>query len=64
MGMVGIGKMPVAMAEPGMPMGMAVGLPRRILQRMIMAVMDVMAMTVRVAERSMHMLMSKALRQM
>ena len=64
MGMVGIGEMPVAVAEPRMPMGMAVGLSRRILRRMIMAVMDVMAMTVGVAERGMHMLMSMALRQM
>jgi len=64
MGMVGIGEMPVAVAEPRMPMGMAVGLSRRILRRMIMAVMDVMAMTVGVAERPVHMLMSMALRQM
>ena len=64
MGMVGIGEMPVAVAEPRMPMGMAVGLPRRILRRMIMAVMDVMAMTVRVVERSMYMLMGMAFRQM
>jgi len=64
MGMVGIGKMPVAVAEPRMPVRMAVGLPRRILRRVIMAVMDVMAMTVRVAERSMHMLMGMAFRQM
>ena len=64
MGMVGIGEMPVAVAEPRMPMGMAVGLPRRILRRVIMAMVDVMAMTVGVAERSMHMLMGMALRQM
>ena len=64
MGMMGIGEMPVAVAEPRMPMGMAVGLPRRILRRMIMAVMDVMAMTVRVVERSMYMLMGMAFRQM
>ena len=64
MGMMGIRKMPVAMAHRRMPMGMAVGLPGRILRRMIMAVMDVMAMTVGVAERGMHMLMSMALRQM
>ena len=64
MGVVGIGEMPVAVAQPRMPMRMAVGLPRRILRRMIMAVMDVMAMTVRVAERSMYMLMGMAFRQM
>ena len=64
MGMVGIGEMPVTVAERRMPMGMAVGLPRWILRRVIMAMVDVMAMTVGVAERPMHMLMGMALRQM
>ena len=64
MGMMGIGEMPVAVAQPRMPVRMAVGLSRRILRRVIMAVMDVMAMTVGVAERSMHMLMGMAFRQM
>jgi hypothetical protein len=62
--MVGIGEMPVAVTLWCMPVRMGVGLSRRVPRRVIMAVMDVMAMTVGVGERRMQMLMGMALRQM
>jgi hypothetical protein len=64
MGVMGIGEMPVAMAQGLVPMGMAVRLSRRVLRRVVVAVVDVMAVAVSVGERRMQMLMGMALAQM
>ena len=63
-GMVGIGEMPVAVTQRHMPVRMAVGLSGGVRRRVIMAMMDVMAMTVGMGQRRMQMLMGMALRQM
>ena len=64
MGVMGIGEMPMAVAQPRMGMGMAMRLARRIPGRMIMAVMDVMVMTMVMGETHMLMLVDMALGQM
>ena len=64
MGVMGIGEMPMAVAQARMRMDMAVGLARRIPGGMIMAMMDVMVMTMVMGEQHMLMLMAMALGQM
>ena len=64
MGVMGIGEVAMAVAQAWMRMGMAMGLARRIPGGMIMAVVDVMMMTVVMGEQHMLMLMNMALGQM